>query len=197
MGEKGRGLGVSMYFTSDFKKGLFIEVDAVPYEIVEFQHVKPGKGNAFVRTRMKNLFNNNVIDKTFKSGEKVDEPDLDHKRMQYLYSDGDGFQFMDLDSFEQTHLDKDQVGDNRDYLTENLKIEVLYYKGKPIAIELPNFVELKVTYTEPALKGDTVSGGGKPATLSTGLVLTVPFHVKENDVLKIDTRTCEYVEKLK
>ncbi len=186
-----------MYFTSDFKKGLYIEVDGVPYQIIEFQHVKPGKGNAFVRTRMKNLLTTNVIDKTFKSGEKVGEPNLETRRMQYLYQDKDSFQFMDLDSFEQTQLDKEAIADKRYYLTENLEIEVLYYKGRPISIELPNFVELKVTYTEPGLKGDTVSGGGKPATLSTGLVVQVPFHIKETDLLKIDTRSGEYVEKLK
>lgn len=186
-----------MYSTTDFKKGLFIEVDNVPYQILEFQHVKPGKGNAFVRTRMKNLLTSNVLEKTFKSGDKVGEPQLEHKRMQFLYKDNTGFQFMDLDSFEQTELENDQVGENKYYLTENLEIEVLYYKGKPIALELPNFVTLKVTYCEPAIKGDTVSGGGKPATVSTGLTVSVPYHVKQDDVLKIDTRTGEYVEKLK
>lgn len=187
-----------MYETSDFKKGLFIEVEGVPYQIVDFQHVKPGKGNAFTRTRIKNLLNNNTIDKTFKSGERVGEPALEHKTMQYLYSDGANFQFMDMDAYEQTELDAKTVGDNKYYLTENLEIEVLYYKGQPIALQMPNFVILKVTYTEPALKGDTVSGGGKPATVGTGgLTVTVPFHVKQDDVLKIDTRTGEYVEKLK
>lgn len=186
-----------MHDTSEFKKGLFIEMEGVPYQILDFQHVKPGKGNAFVRTRIKNLLNNNVIDKTFKSGEKVGEPNLETKKMQYLYTDGNGFQFMDLEAYEQTSLDTKTVGDNKYYLTENLEIEVLYYKGRPIAIDLPNFVELVVTYTEPGLKGDTVSGGGKPATLSTGLTVTVPFHVSKDDRLKIDTRSGEYVEKIK
>lgn len=186
-----------MYDTNQFKKGLYIEYDGVPYQILEFQHVKPGKGNAFTRTRMKNLITTNVLEKTFKSGEKVGEPDLEHRRMQYLYMDNNGFQFMDLDSFEQTMLEKDQVAENKNYLIENLEIEVLYYKGKPIGLELPNFVNLKVTYCEPAIKGDTVSGGGKPATVETGMVLTVPYHVKLNDVLKVDTRTGEYVEKVK
>jgi elongation factor P len=117
--------------------------------------------------------------------------------MQYLYSDADVFQFMDMDSYEQSHLDTKTVGDNKYYLTENLEIEVLYFKGKPIALELPNFVTIKVTYTEPGIKGDTASGGGKPATVSTGLTVQVPFHVKQDDVLKIDTRSGEYVEKLK
>lgn len=186
-----------MYDTSEFTKGLFIEVGGVPFQIVEFQHVKPGKGNAFVRTRLKNLFNNNVLEKTFRSGEKVGEPNLEHRTMQFLYKDKNGFQFMDLGSYEQVLLDEKTVGNSKNYLTENLEIEVLYFEGKPIALTLPNFVILKVTYTEPGLKGDTVSGGGKPATLSTGLTLTVPFHVKQDDVLKIDTRTGEYVEKVK
>jgi elongation factor P len=127
----------------------------------------------------------------------VGEPALEHKRMQYLYSDNTQYQFMDMDAYEQLALDAETVGENKNYLIENLEIEVLYFKGKPIALELPNFVTMKVTYTEPALKGDTVSGGGKPATLSTGLTISVPFHVKQDDVLKIDTRTGTYVEKLK
>lgn len=186
-----------MYDTSEFKKGLFIEYERVPYQIVEFQHVKPGKGNSFTRTRIKNLLNNNVIDKTFKSGEKVGEPNLEKKQMQYLYTDGDGYQFMDLGAYEQISLDKETIGDNKFYLIENLEIEVLYYENRPIAIELPNFVELVVTYTEPGIKGDTVSGSGKPATLSTGLVVNVPLHVNRDDRLKIDTRDGKYVEKLK
>ena len=185
-----------MISTTDFKKGVCIEIDSTPYIIVEFQHVKPGKGNAFVRTRIKNLITNNTIDKTFKSGEKVGEPELEKKRMQFLYADGAGYQFMDLDAYEQLSLDKDTVGDNKYYLIENLEIEVLYYKGRPIAVEMPNFVELKVTYCEPAIKGDTVSGGGKPCTVSTGLNVIVPYHIKLNDILKIDTRSGEYVEKI-
>lgn len=189
---------MGMIDTSEFKKGVHIEMENVPYVIVEFQHVKPGKGNAFVRTRIKNLLTNNTIDKTFKSGEKVGEPELEKKRMQYLYSDNTNYQFMDLDSFEQTALDKETVGDKKYYLIENLEIEVLYYKGRPIAVELPNFVELTVTYTEPGIKGDTVSGGGgKPATLSTGLNTLVPYHITNGDRLKIDTRSGEYVEKIK
>lgn len=186
-----------MYDTSEFKKGLFIEVDGVPFQIVEFQHVKPGKGNAFTRTRMKNLINNNVLEKTFKSGEKVGEPNLERKQMQYLYKDGNGYQFMDLGAYEQVLLEESSIGDKKFYLIENLEIEVLYYQGRPIAVELPNFINLKVTYAEPALKGDTVSGGSKPVKLSTGLEVNVPFHIKQDDMLKIDTRTGEYVEKVK
>lgn len=185
-----------MISTTDFKKGIYIEMDGVPYQIVEFQHVKPGKGNAFVRTRIKNLLNNNVIDRTLKSGDKVGEPNLEHKHMQYLYKDGSGYQFMDLEAYEQIHLEESAVGDKKFYLIENLEIEVLYFEGRPISVELPNFVTMQVTYCEPALRGDTVSGGGKPATLSTGLVISVPYHIKQDDLLKIDTRSGEYVEKI-
>lgn len=186
-----------MYETMQFKKGLFIEYEGIPYQIVDFQHVKPGKGNAFTRTRIRNLFNNNVVEKTFKSGERFGEPNLERKRMQYLYSDREKFQFMDMDAYEEIGLDEKTVGEAKFYLTESLEIEVLYYQGKPIALDLPNFVNLKVEYTEPGIKGDTVSGGGKPAKVTTGLTVTVPYHVKNGDVLKIDTRSGEYVEKLK
>lgn len=186
-----------MHSTTDFKKGLYIELDGVPFQIMEFQHVKPGKGNAFVRTRIKNLLNKNVIDKTFKSGDTVDEPQLEKKQMQYLYADNNGYQFMDLNAYEQVALDKEEIGDNRFYLIENLEIEVLYFRGRPIAIDLPNFVQLRVKETEPSIKGDTVSGGGKPATMETGLTISVPFHIKQNDLLKIDTRSGEYIEKIK
>ena len=186
-----------MYDTSEFKKGLFIEIDKVPYQMVDFQHVKPGKGNQFTRTRIKNLLNGNTIDRTFKSGEKVGEPNLEKKQMQYLYKDGSGYQFMDLSAYEQIFLDEKTIGEYKGYLVENLEIEVLYFDNRPITVELPNFIELTVTYTEPGVKGDTVSGTGKPATMNTGLVVMVPLHVSRDDRLKIDTRTGSYVEKLK
>jgi len=188
---------MAMIDTSEFKKGLYIEVDNIPFQIVEFQHVKPGKGNSFTRTRMKNLINANVLERTFKSGEKVGEPNLERKTMQYLYKDGNGYQFMDMSAYEQILLEEKTVGDYKGYLIENLEIEVLYFKGQPITLQLPNFINMKVTYTEPAIKGDTVSGGSKPATLSTGLQVNVPFHIKQDDMLKIDTRSGEYVEKVK
>lgn len=187
-----------MYDTSEFKRGLFIEMDNVPYQIVEFQHVKPGKGNSFTRTRIKNLLLGTVVEKTFKSGEKVNEPDLQRRRMQYLYKEGDqGFQFLDLESYEQTLLEPDQVGDAKNYLIENLEVDLILFNGKPISLELPTFVSLAVTYCEPAVRGDTVSGGSKPATVQTGLGINVPYHIKQGDLLKIDTRTGEYVEKVK
>ncbi len=187
-----------MYETSDFKRGLYIEFEGTPFQIVEFQHVKPGKGNAFTRTKMKNLINQNLQEKTFKSGERVGEPALDKRTMQFLYKDQDGYQFMDMGSFDQVLLSPEAVGDKKGFLIENLEIEVLYFNERPIAIDLPTFINLTVTYTEPAIKGDTVSGGGgKPATMHTGLVTNVPLHVKIGDILKIDTRTSEYVEKVK
>jgi elongation factor P len=186
------------YETSDFKKGLFIEMDGTPYQIVEFQHVKPGKGNSFTRTRIRNLILNTTVEKTFKSGDKVEEPDLEKKRMQYLYADGkNGYQFLDMESYEQIMLDPKYVGDAKNYLIENLECDLLLYNGKPISLDLPNFVNLQITYCEPAVRGDTVSGGAKPATLSTGLNITVPYHVKQGDTIKVDTRSGEYVEKVK
>src|SRR5262245_28308438 len=148
-----------MYETSDFKRGLFIEVEGVPFQIYEFQHVKPGKGNSFTRTKLRNLINGNLLEKTFKSGEKVGEPELERKAMQYLYSDSNGHQFMDMSSYDQILLDEKTVGDRKHYLIENLEIEVLYFKGRPIEVSLPTFVNLTVDYTEPGIKGDTVSGG--------------------------------------
>ncbi|NDG26110.1 MAG: elongation factor P [Proteobacteria bacterium] len=186
-----------MATTNDLKNGMTLDIEGQLWSVVEFQHVKPGKGNAIVRTRMKNLINKTVLEKTFKSGEKVGEPNLDKRKMQYLYQDNNGFQFMDLTSYEQTFLEKEDIGDSKYYLIENLEIEVLYYQGRPITIELPNFVNLKVTYCEPAVRGDTASGGGKPVTLETGLTITVPYHIKQDDVLKIDTRSGDYIEKVK
>lgn len=186
-----------MIFTSDFKKGIYLELDGVPYQIVEFQHVKPGKGNAFVRTRLKNLVTNNVLDRTFKSGESFQEPELERRMMQYLYKDQSGFHFLDLESYEQVSIDQETVAEKAFFLVENLQIDAYIYKGKAISMDLPNFVNLQVEYTEPGMKGDTVSGGGKPAKMMTGLTITVPFHIKQGDVLKIDTRTNQYVEKVK
>ena len=183
--------------TSQFRNGLKIELDGEPFTIVYFQHVKPGKGGAFVRTKVKNLKNGKVLDRTFRSGEKVDEADVSERKMQYLYQDGDSLVFMDNETFEQTPFSAEQVGDARKYLKENLDVEVLFWRGKPINIELPSFIEALITQCDPGLKGDTASGGSKPATMETGLTVNVPFHIKQGDSLKIDTRTGEYVEKVK
>ncbi|MCE3011841.1 MAG: elongation factor P [Proteobacteria bacterium] len=187
-----------MYQTTDFRKGLKIEIEGKPYLIVEFQHVNPGKGSAFVRTRLKNLETNQVTERTFKAGvETVDKPDMEEREMEFNYSDMDGFNFMEQSTFEMIHLSNDQVGDNKNYLQEGIKVFVLYFNARPIAIELPNFVNLKVVSTDPGLKGDTASGGSKKAILETGLQVNVPLFIKEGEVLKIDTRTGEYIERAK
>jgi elongation factor P len=164
---------------------------------VDFQHVKPGKGGAFVRTKLKNLINGRVIEPTFRSGEKVGRPDLEEKEMQYLYREGDKFIFMDNNTYDQVEMTREQVGDQTQFLQENINLKVLYYKQEAIGIELPTFVELVVTATDPGLKGDTASGGTKPATLETGAVIQVPLFISEGDKLRIDTRTGAYMERAK
>ena len=185
-----------MYSTSDFRKGLRIEIEGKPHIIVDFLHVKPGKGGAFVRTKLKNLITGNVIDRTFRSGEKVDIPDLQEKTMQYLYHAEDEFYFMDQETYEQISLSVDQLGENKGFLQEGITIDILFHNDKPIGVELPIFVELPVSKTDPGLKGDTASGGSKPATLETGTVVQVPLFIEEGDVVKIDTRTGEYIERV-
>ncbi len=186
-----------MYSTSDFKKGLKIEIDGTPYIIVEFQHVKPGKGGAFVRTKIKNLVTGKVLDQTFRSGEKVQKPDLVEREMQFLYREGDSFHLMDNENYEQLALTAEQLGDAVLYLTENLNVKVLFFNQQPVTAEVPNFVELTVSQTEPGVKGDTASGGSKPATLETGAVIQVPLFINEGDRLRVDTRTGSYIERAK
>ncbi len=186
-----------MYSTAEFRKGLKIEIEGTPYVIVDFQHVKPGKGGAFVRTKIKNLISGRVLDQTFRSGEKVERPDLAEKDMQYLYQEEDRYCFMDNENYEQIFLTADQLGDGKDFLQDNLNVKVLVFKAAPIAVEIPTFVELEVTHTEPGVRGDTASGGSKPATLETGAVIQVPLFIEEGDRIKVDTRTASYVERLK
>ncbi len=182
--------------TSDFRKGLKIELNGEPFLMVDFQHVKPGKGGAFVRTRLKSLLTGNVIDKTFRSGEKVEPPDLEERAMQYLYPDGESYIFMDNETYEQMGIPQDVIGEGAQYLKENMNVTVLFHNQKPIGVELPYFVELEVTKTDPGIKGDTASGGSKPATLETGAVVQVPLFIKEGDILKIDTRDGSYIERV-
>ncbi len=183
--------------TTEFRNGLKIEIDGEPYIIVEFQHVKPGKGGAFVRTKFKSLKSGNVTDKTFRAGEKVDVPDLEEKTMQYLYAADKDRIFMDTSSYEQVSLNEKQLGDSVSYLKENMEIKVLYHKGQPINIEVPMFVELAIARTDPGIRGDTASGGSKPATLETGAVVKVPLYLNETDVIKVDTRTGTFIERVK
>jgi elongation factor P len=184
-----------MYETSAIRKGLKIELEGEVYTVVEFLHVKPGKGGAFIRTKLKSLAKGSVVEKTFRSGEKLGRPDLEEKKMQFLYSSDDQYCFMDAETYEQTFLTEEQLGSSRDYLKENTTIAVLMHNNKPIAVELPTFVELAINKTEPGEKGDTVSGGTKAATLETGAVIQVPLFLNEGDAVKVDTRTGTYVER--
>jgi elongation factor P len=183
--------------TTEFRTGLKIEIDGEPYVIVDFQHVKPGKGGAFVRTKIKSLRSGNVIDRTYRAGEKLDVPELEEKTMQYLYAADKDRVFMDTTSYEQVSLSELQLGDSISYLKENMEIKVLYHKGAPINIEVPMFVELAIAKTDPGVRGDTASGGSKPATLETGAVVKVPFYLNEGDVIKVDTRTGTFIERVK
>lgn len=187
----------AMYEVSDFRNGLKIELDdGYPYSIVFFQHVKPGKGNAFTRTKLRNLVTGSQLERTFKSGEKFKPADLEQKEMQFLYKEGTKFNFMDTSNYEQTYLDEDHMGDEKNWLKENINVSILYFKGKAISVELPVFVELKVTQTEPGFKGDTATGTLKAATMETGATVQVPLFINEGEVLKIDTRSGEYVERV-
>jgi len=187
-----------MFSTSDFRRGLKVVFKGEPYIIVDFQHVKPGKGGAFVRTKMKNLVNGRVHEETFRSGEKLERPDLEEKNVQYLYFDPkDGYVFMDEESYEQLHLSEEYVGDGRFYLLENMHLMINMYQGRPIGLDFPTTINLEVTQSDPGVKGDTATGATKPATLSTGLVVQVPLFINEGDVLKIDTRSGEYLERAK
>lgn len=185
-----------MYSTSQFRKGLKIELDGTPYNIVDFQHVKPGKGNAFVRTKMRNLLNGNILEKTFKSGEKVDKPDLESIKAQYLYNDGADFIFMSLEDYTQFPVPESSLGNTALFMQENMEVEILMYNGSPIDIEIPTFIEVQIIQTDPGVKGDTVSGATKPATIETGAVIQVPLFVNEEKV-RVDTRTGSYVERVK
>ena len=186
-----------MFSTSDFRKGLKIEFKGDPYVIVDFLHVKPGKGGAFVRTKIKNLISGRVLEETFRSGEKVGRPDLEEKNVQYLYLDSEGYCFMDNETYEQVFLSDEQVGDSKNYLQENINVSLLMYKGSPIGLDLPITVNLTVVETEPGVKGDTATGATKPAKLETGHVVNVPLFINEGDCLKIDTRTGDYLERAK
>lgn len=185
-----------MYDLSDFKKGLKILIDAEPYSVIDFQHVKPGKGNQFTRTKLKHLINGSNLERTFKSGEKFGIPDVQFKDMDFLYKDESGFNFMDQTSYEQITLDADFLGDSALYLTENLQVKVVFFNDRAVGVELPKSVVLKVTQTDPGHKGNTVTNTYKAATLETGHVVQVPLHIAEGDALKINTADGAYVERV-
>lgn len=186
-----------MYSTTEFRKGLKIEHNGKPYIISEFQHVAPGKGAAFVKTRLKHLETGQVLEVTFKSGDSVAEADVETKTMQYLYKEGENFVFMDNKTYDQVSLSPKEMGEKSQYLVENSEAIITFYDGRAVTVEVPNFVVLKITETQPNIKGDTSGGGGKPATLETGLTVTVPFHLNEGESIKVDTRSNEYIEKVK
>lgn len=184
-----------MISVNDFKTGVTVELDGVVYQVVDFQHVKPGKGAAFVRAKLKNVKTGGSVEKTFRGGEKLARAHLDKREMQYLYNDGDGFVFMDNENFEQITITADDIGEGAKWLMENMTIGVLLYNGGIMGIELPNFVELKVAETEPGIKGDTATGASKNAKLESGATVQVPLFINEGDRLRIDTRTGQYMER--
>jgi len=186
-----------MYETSDFRNGLKVEVDGQPYAIVYFQFVKPGKGTAFTRTKLKNLLSGAVIERTYRTGETLPEADVEEQPMQFLYNTGDTFTFMNTETYEQVELDRKFIGDDVGFLMENLEVTVLFYKSRAVNITLPNFIESKVAWTEPAVKGNTSQGVMKAAKLECGATIQVPIFLSEGDMLKVDTRTAEYVSRLK
>ncbi|MFD1393621.1 elongation factor P [Lacticaseibacillus jixianensis] len=184
-----------MISVNDFKNGLTIEVDGDLWRIVEFQHVKPGKGSAFVRSTLKNLRTGAVQEKTFRSTEKVEKAQIDTKTMQYLYADGDSYVFMDTTTYEQLTLPAEELQDALKYMKENMEVKIMMHGNETLGVEVPNTVDLKVTATEPGVRGNTSSGGSKPATLETGLVVQVPFFINEGDVLTINTQDGSYISR--
>jgi elongation factor P len=182
--------------TSEFRKGMKIEIDGEPFEILEFQHVKPGKGSAFVRTSIRSLISGRVLQPTMKSGDKVGRPDIEEHEMQYLYVEGDDFYFMDNKTFEQTFVSSKVLGESKNFLKANINASILFYNGKALGVSLPNSVDLKVTKCDPGARGDTVSGALKPAILETGYQVMVPLFINEGDVLKIDTRDGKYLTRV-
>lgn len=184
-----------MISVNDFKTGTTIETDDNIWQVIEFQHVKPGKGAAFVRSKLRNLRNGNIQEKTFRAGEKVKKAHIDRNKMQYLYASGDMHAFMDMNSYEQIEIPQDQIAEELNYIKENLAVDVMMFDGEVLGLDLPKNVELTVTETEPGLKGDTVSGGSKAATMETGLVVQVPLFINQGDVLVISTTDGKYVSR--
>jgi len=181
----------------DIKKGVRLVVGEVPCRVVEFQHVKPGKGAAFVRMKAKSFLNGKVVEKTLHAGDKFEVPIIDYKTMQYLYDDGDMYQFMDNDTYDQLGLSYEQCDDASKWFKDGINVDIIFYKGDAISVQAPETMELIITETPPNFKGDTSSGSKKPATLETGAVVQVPYHVLEGDLIKVNTVDCEYLEKVK
>lgn len=186
-----------MINVGDLRGGHKVELDGEPYIVVDAQHVKPGKGGAFCRTKLKSLKSGSVIERTFRVGEKLDEPNLEEKEVQYLYSAEGQYYFMEVNTFEQLFLREDQLGESKNYLKENMVLNILYFNENPIGIDLPLSVELAIARTDPGIRGDTATGGSKPAVLETGAVVKVPLYLNEGDIIKVDTRTGEFIERVK
>lgn len=187
---------MATYETSDFRNGLKIEIEGVPYEMVYFQFVKPGKGTAFTRTKLKNMISGSVIERTYRTGESVMAADVEDIPMQYLYTDGEFFHFMHPDTFEQVAVEASKVEDVKGFLTENLAVTVMFFKGKSVSVTLPYFIESEITYCEPGARGNTATGTTKPATLATGAIVQVPLFVEVGEVIRVDTRTGSYVSRV-
>ena len=185
-----------MIMAGDFRKGMTVEIDGQVWSIADFQHVKPGKGAAFVRTRLKNVMTGAVLERTFSPTDKYPNAHIETREMQYLYNDGQLYYFMDVETYEQLPLNHDQVEDAIDFIVENENVKVRFFKGAPFSVEAPNFVELTVTHTEPGVRGDTATGTTKPAELETGHKINVPLFVNEGDRIRVDTRTGEYMERV-
>ncbi len=186
-----------MYTTKDFRKNLKIEIDGEPFVIVEATHVKPGKGVAFVKTKYKSLITGRVLSKNFRSGDKVSKPELEERDMQYLYNDGESYVFMDTSSYDQINIPAEAMEEAKPYLKDNLEVSVLFHNNRAINVDLPNFVVMEVTYTEPGFKGDTATGVTKPAEVDTGASFNVPLYINQGELIKIDTRTGDFVERVK
>ena len=184
-----------MVSTNEFKTGLTVTIDNDPWHVVEFQHVKPGKGAAFVRAKMRNLATGAVVERTFNAGERLPNANIDRRAMQYLYQEGEMYVFMDNETYEQLELTKEQLGNGINFLKENMDVKVTSFEGRILGVELPNTVELVVVETEPGIRGDTATGGNKPATMDTGYVVKVPLFINEGDHLLIDTRSGEYIQR--
>ncbi|SDF10285.1 elongation factor P [Sporolituus thermophilus] len=184
-----------MISTNDFRTGITVEIDGEVWQVVDFQHVKPGKGAAFVRSKLKNVRTGAVVERTFNAGEKLPRAHVDRREMQYLYESDGLYNFMDNETYEQVALTDEQLGDAKKFLKENMNIGVMFFQGVVIGVDLPNSVELRVVETDPGIRGDTATGGTKPAKLETGHVVRVPLFINEGDVLRIDTRTGEYIER--
>jgi elongation factor P len=186
-----------MYEASDLRKGLKIQIDGDPYVIVDFSFVKPGKGQALYKCRLKNLISGAQFDRNYRSGDRFEPANLEEQQMEFLYKEGDQYCFMNTSNYEQVYMDDSHVGDTKNFLTNNLKITVLFFQGRPMAINLPTFVDLKVIQADPGVKGDTATGATKPATMETGYVIQVPLFIEEGETLRLDTRTGQYVSRVK